>query len=49
MKRKASFLFTWIPIGPWMGVRTEDLVWVYPALVLIVAWLLLDKLLTRHR
>jgi cytochrome c-type biogenesis protein CcmH/NrfF len=42
-------LFTWIPLGPGMGVKTEDLLWLYPVLVLVVAWLLLDKLLSRRR
>lgn len=49
MNRKIlSVLLTWIPFGPRMGARFEDLVWIYPVLVLVAAWLLLDKLLTRH-
>lgn len=44
-----SLAFVWIPIGLQMRVRIEDMAWVYHLLVILAAWLMLDRTCANRR
>ena len=47
-KKLNPLLYTWIPVGLQTGVRIDGTAMIYHLLVLLAAWLMLEKLLARH-
>lgn len=48
MKQTSSILYVWVPLGLGSGVGSEGSTLIYHLMVIVAAWLMLEKILARR-